>query len=100
MKAGDCLEQSDHEIEFSGLSDDSKTAVLNFWRTDFHLFRILIAGYPWEPLLKGKGVQEAWMLLKKEILMAQEQAVPESQKASRRGRTGTDELGAFTETPE
>ena len=50
-----------------------KTAVLNFKRADFDLFRTLVAQVPWESLLKGKGVQEAWTLLKMEILKAQEQ---------------------------
>lgn len=75
MKVGDCLGQSDHEIvEFSILGDvrrvTSKTAILNFRRVDFDLFRTLVAGVPWESLLQGKGVQEAWTLLKMEILKA------------------------------
>ena len=48
---------------------------MNFQRADFDLFRALVARVPWESLLKGKGVQEAWMLLKTEILKVQEQAV-------------------------
>ena len=36
--------------------------------------------------MKGKGVQEAWTLLKMEILKTQKQAVPECRKASHRGR--------------
>jgi len=59
---------------------------LNFKRADFDLFRTLVARVPWESLLKGKGVQEAWMLLKMEILKAQEQAVSECCTVSRRGR--------------
>jgi len=64
VKVGDCLGQSDHEIvEFSILGDvrrvTSKTAILNFQRADFELFRTLVARVPWESLLKGKGVQEA-----------------------------------------
>ena len=48
MKAGDYLGQSDHEIvEFSILGDvrsvTSKTAILNFKRADFDLFRTLVA---------------------------------------------------------
>ena len=86
-----CLGQSNHEIvEFSILGDvrrvTSKTAILNFQRADFDLFMMLVAQVPWESLLKGKGVQEAWMLLKMEILKAQEQAVPECHKVSHRGR--------------
>lgn len=45
----------------------SSTAILNFQRAGFDPFRMLAAGVPWELLLKGKGVQEPWMLLKKEI---------------------------------
>ena len=64
VEVGDCLGQSDHEIvEFSVLGDvrrvTSKTAILNFQRADLDLFRMLVAGVPWESLLKGKGVQEA-----------------------------------------
>ena len=59
---------------------------MNFKRADFDPFRTLVAQVPWESLLKGKGVQEAWMLLKVEILKAQKQTVPEYCKASRRGR--------------
>src|SRR5699024_8753945 len=33
-----------------------------------------------------KGVQDGWLLFKKEVLKAQEQAVPLSRKMSRRGR--------------
>ena len=89
MKLGDHLGQSDHRIvEFSILGDvkrvTSKTTFLNFQRANFDLFRELVAQVPWESLLKGKGVQEAWTLLKTEILKAQEQAVPECRKASRR----------------
>ncbi len=35
--------------------------------------------------MKGKGVQEAWTLLKMEILKTQKQAVPEYRKVSHRG---------------
>ena len=45
-----------------------------------------LARVPWELLLKGKGGQEGWMLLKMGILKAQEQAVPKCCKASCRGR--------------
>ena len=91
MKVGNCLGQNSHEIvEFSILGDvrrvTSKTAILNFQRADFDLFRMLVAGVPLKSLHKGKGVQEAWTLLKMEILKAQEQAVPECCKVSRRGR--------------
>ena len=88
---GDCLGHSNPEIvEFSILGDvrrvTSKTAMLNFQRADFDLFKMVVTGVPLDLLLKGRGVQEAWTLLKMEILKTQEQVVPECRKASRRGR--------------
>lgn len=41
---------------------------------------------PWEALLKGRGVQERWTLLKDELLTAQEYAVPMCWKMSQKGR--------------
>ena len=91
MKAGDCLGQSNHEIvEFSILGDvrrvTSKTAILNFKRAVFVLFRTLVARVPWESFLKGKEVLEAWMLLKMEILKRKNRLFPECRKTSHRGR--------------
>ena len=54
----------------------SKTATLDFWRVDFELFRTLVGRVPWESVLKCRGVQEGWTLLKKEVLKAREQAIP------------------------
>ncbi|KFQ27211.1 hypothetical protein N332_12830, partial [Mesitornis unicolor] len=59
---------------------------LDFWRGDFGLFRYLVGRVPWEAVLKGKGVQEGWTLFKKELLKAQEQAVPVCWKKSQQGR--------------
>jgi len=42
------------------------------------LFRGLVDRVYWEEVLKGKGVQEGWTFLKKEILKFQEQAIPMS----------------------
>lgn len=41
---------------------------------------------PWKALLKGRGVQESWTLLKDELLTAQEHAVPMCWKMSQKGR--------------
>ncbi|KAK4825828.1 LOW QUALITY PROTEIN: hypothetical protein QYF61_002951 [Mycteria americana] len=54
----------------------SRTATLDFWRADLGLFRGLVDRVPWEAVLKGKGVQEGWTFFKKEIVKAQEQAIP------------------------
>lgn len=73
---GSCLGHSDREmIEFSFLGEvwnGVNKTTLNFWRTDFGLFRLLVERISWESVLKGIGVQESWMLLKKELLKAQD----------------------------
>ena len=64
----------------------SKTAVLDFRRADFELFRTLLGRVPWEVVLKGRVVQEGWTLFKKEILVAQEWSIPTCPKTSQHGR--------------
>ena len=59
---------------------------LDFQRADFELFRTLVGRVPWDSVLKGKEVQEGRMLLKKEVLRMQEQAVSLCHKMSRWGR--------------
>ena len=51
----------------------------------FELFRRLVGRVPWGSVSESKGVQDGWLLFKKEVLKAQEQAVPLSRKMSRRG---------------
>jgi len=82
---------TDHDtVEFSILGGvrrgNSKTATLDFRRADFELFRRLVGGVPWGSVLEIKGVQDVCLLFKKEVLKAQEQAVPMSRKMSWRGR--------------
>ncbi|PKU42802.1 rna-directed dna polymerase from mobile element jockey-like [Limosa lapponica baueri] len=91
VEVGGHLGLSDHEmVKFSILSEVrkgfSKTFTLDFRRADFSLFRTLVGRVPWEIILHGKGVQEGWMLFKKEILKAQEQAVPMSHKIKGQGK--------------
>jgi len=43
---------------------------------DFELFRTLVERIPWDSVLKGEGLQEGWVLLKKKVLKTQEKAVP------------------------
>ena len=35
----------------------------------------MVGRVPWDSVLKGNGVQEGWLLLKKEVLKAQEQVI-------------------------
>lgn len=41
---------------------------------------------PWDLILKGKGTQDGWIFLKKEMLKAQEQAVSACHEVSQWGR--------------
>ncbi|KAK4811295.1 hypothetical protein QYF61_023347 [Mycteria americana] len=59
---------------------------MDFQRADFGLFRTLVERVPWETVLKGKGVQEGWAFFKKEVLKAQDQAVPMCRKTNQQGR--------------
>ena len=91
VEVGGCLGQSDHDmVEFSvlggGRRGNSKTATLDFRRADFELFRRLVGRVLWSSVFESKGVQDGWLLFKKEVLKAQEQAVPLSRKMSRCGR--------------
>ena len=42
-----------------------KTTTLDFWWVNFELFKTLVGRVPWDSVLKSKGVQEGWTLLKK-----------------------------------
>ena len=46
----------------------SKTTTMDFRRADFDFFGTLYKKLPWERVLKGKGLQEGWTLLKEEVL--------------------------------
>ncbi|GAB0205541.1 hypothetical protein GRJ2_003019700 [Grus japonensis] len=88
---GGYLELSDHKmIEFSILGEVrkgvSKTTTMDFRRADFGLLRTLVERVPWEKVPKGKGIQEGWAFFKKEVLKAQEQAVPMCSKMNLQGR--------------
>lgn len=83
------LRNSDHGMmEFSILRKVnggwwcSRTATLEFFRADFGLFRRSVDRISLEAILQGKGAKEGWELFKKEVLKAEEQAIPTSQKTS------------------
>ena len=58
---------------------------MEFRRADTSLFRTLVERVRCERVLKGKGVQEGWAFFK-EVLKAQEQAVPVCRKKNWQGR--------------
>ena len=56
------------------------------------MFRRLVGGVPWDSVLESKGVEDGSSLFKKEVLKAQEQAVPpQQQNEPVRKKTGLDE---------
>jgi len=66
---GGHLGLSDHEMtEFSILGElrmgISKTTTMDFRRSDFGLFRMLVERVSWEAVLEDKGVQEGWRFFK------------------------------------
>ncbi|KAK4821701.1 hypothetical protein QYF61_027773 [Mycteria americana] len=92
VMVGGRLGQSDHEMIVVLILGEvrrgvSRTATWDFWRAGFGLFMKLADRGPWEAVLKGKGVQEGWTFFKKEILQAQEQAIPMCRKMTRWGRS-------------
>ena len=75
VEVGGCLGQSDHDmVEFSILGGvrrgNSKTATLSALRKSFELFRRLVGRVLWGSVLESKGVQDGWLLFKKEVLKA------------------------------
>ncbi|XP_054053995.1 lymphocyte function-associated antigen 3 isoform X1 [Rissa tridactyla] len=91
VEVGGRLGLSDHEmVKFSIHSEVrkgvNKTSILDFRCADFSLFRTLVGRVPWAVVLRDKGAQEGWTLFKREILKAQEQAVPMRRKIKGRGK--------------
>ena len=64
----------------------SGVRTLNFGRTNFNLYKELLAKIPWDAVLKDKDVEESWLLFKDAFLRAQELSVPLNKKAGRGGR--------------
>ena len=91
VKVGGRLGQSDHKmLDFSILVEPrrgvSRTAILEFRRSDFNLFRTMVERVPWEVVLEGVGAQEGWECFKEVISKVQELTVPKSVKMSQQGR--------------
>ena len=59
--------------------------ILNFGRTNFNLYKELLAKISWDTVLKDKDVEKSWLLFKDAFLRAQELPVPLNKKAGRGG---------------
>jgi len=91
VKVGGRLGCSDHEmVEFRILHGGSRALsrikTLDFRRANFGLFKELLGGIPWARALKGRGIQECWLLSKRHFLHAQERCIPLRKKPRKGGR--------------
>ena len=87
VMVGGCLGLSDREmIEFSIWGEArkgvSKTTAMDFRRANFGLFEALVES-PLGDGPEGQRAQEGWTFFKKEILTAQDQAIPTCRKSNR-----------------
>jgi len=62
---------------------------LEFRRANFGLFKELLGGILWARALKGRRVQEFWLLFKHHFLHAQERCIPLRKKSRKGGRKPT-----------
>jgi len=60
----------------------SGVRTLNFGRVIFRLFKELLDEI-WEAVLRGKGVEESWLLFKNAFLRAKELSVPQKRGGGR-----------------
>ena len=52
--------------------EQSKLTTLDFRTADLGLFRHPLGRVPWDKALEGRGAQESWLILKDQLLQAQE----------------------------
>uniref|UniRef100_A0A670IGU3 Reverse transcriptase domain-containing protein n=1 Tax=Podarcis muralis TaxID=64176 RepID=A0A670IGU3_PODMU len=82
------LGTSDHAllkftIQRKGAAKHTRTQFLDFKKADFIKLREVLGEIPWTVILKGKGVQDGWEFVKREIVKAQLQAIPMRRKHGR-----------------
>lgn len=91
MKVGGCSRHSNHKILFSILREgrrrNSRPALMDCLRPDFHPFRKLVDRVPWKAVLKSKGAQEGWTFVTKQVLKGTGSGHLVCQKTSLQGRT-------------
>ncbi|XP_058028993.1 uncharacterized protein LOC131193128 [Ahaetulla prasina] len=88
VEATGTLGASDHAIlEFDikqiQVVEQSQTRVLDFKRANFNKLRESLRRIQWMRILRGKTTQEAWEILKSEIIKAQSNTIPMKKKNNR-----------------
>uniref|UniRef100_A0A670J7Z7 Reverse transcriptase domain-containing protein n=1 Tax=Podarcis muralis TaxID=64176 RepID=A0A670J7Z7_PODMU len=82
------LGASDHALlkftmQRKGAAKHTRTQFFDFKKADFIKLREVLGEIPWTVILKGKGVQDGWEFVKREIVKAQLQAIPMRRKHGR-----------------
>jgi len=80
------LEMVEFRILCGGSRAISRIKTLDFRKANFGLFKELLGGIPSARTLKGRGVQECWLLFEHHFLHAQEWCIPLRKKSSNGGR--------------
>ncbi|KFO72886.1 hypothetical protein N303_04111, partial [Cuculus canorus] len=59
---------------------------LNFRKADFQLFKVLLGRTSWDMVLRDKGAEQSWRILKEAFHRVQESSVPLCRKSGRKGK--------------
>jgi len=91
VKTGGSLGCSDHTlVEFTVLRDIGKARsvvrTLNFRKANFQLFKEVVSRTPWETVLRDRGAEQSWQILKDAFQRAQELSVPRCKKSGKEGK--------------
>jgi len=91
VKTGGSLGCSDHAlVESTVLRDMGKATsivrTLNFRKANFQLFKELGNSTPWETVLRNRGTEQSWQILKDTFHRAQELSVPRYKKSGKKGK--------------
>jgi len=77
-------------VEFTVLRDmeDARSIVrtLYFRNANFQLFKELVSWTPWETVLRERGAEQSWQILKHALHREQELSVPRCKKSGKEGK--------------
>jgi len=83
IKTGGSLGCSGHAlVEFTDLRDMGKARsivrTLNFRKGNFQIFKELVSRTPWETVLRDRGAEQRWQILKDNSIESQNHRIIES----------------------
>jgi len=65
---------------------DLRVRTLNFRRANFQLFKETVRRTPWETVLRDRGKEQSWQVLKDVFQRVQELSIPKYKKSGREGK--------------